>query len=423
MQVERSDHPAPQTGSIQRVLLVDDSQLQLKLVGSTLRRWGFDVITAESGAEALEICAHTPPDLILSDWMMPGMTGLDLCREFRQMDRDKYGYFILVTSKNEKGDIAQGLDAGADDFLSKPVNNDEMRARINAAERILSMQQQLSAKNHALSDALEELQAAHEAIDSDLRQARKIQQALVPERMCEVSTSRVSLLLQPCGHVGGDLVGMFRPGFDRLGLYSIDVSGHGITSAMVTARVAGYLSSTFPEQNIGLERRYTGFYAMREPAETARLLNERLAADPGVEEYLTMAYVAADLTTGRMRMVQAGHSPALLMRANGDVEFIGNGGLPIGLVDEVGYETHEFRMRSGDMLLLYSDGFTETVMENGEMLGEDGLVRLFRESAAAGSGPDLMKDMYWRLACEMLDKYSLHDDVSAALLEFDVLGR
>lgn len=413
--------PEPLGGSIRRVLLVDDSQLQLKLVGSTLRRWGFEVLTAESGPEALEICALTPPDLVLSDWMMPGMTGLELCRRFREMDRETYGYFILVTSKNEKGDIAKGLDAGADDFLSKPVNNDEMRARINAGERILSMQLQLSEKNRALSSALEELQEAHRAIDNDLRQARKIQQSLVPERVCEIATSRVSLLLQPCGHVGGDLVGMFRPGFDRLGLYSIDVSGHGITSAMVTARVAGYLSSAFPEQNIALERRYNGFYSMRDPAVTATMLNERLAADPGVEEYLTMAYVAADLTTGKMRMVQAGHSPALLLRAGGDVEFIGDGGLPVGLVDEVSYDTHEFRMKSGDMLLLYSDGFTETVMENGEMLGDDGLIRLFRESAAAGSGPELMQDMFWRLTCQMGDKYSLHDDVSAALLEFDVL--
>ncbi|MBP0483293.1 PP2C family protein-serine/threonine phosphatase [Sagittula salina] len=411
------------TGAVRRVLVVDDSRLQLKLVGGTLTRWGFEVTTAESGPEALAICATDPPDLVLSDWMMPGMSGLELCRRFRELDLGSYGYFILVTSKSEKGEVAEGLDAGADDFLTKPVSNDELRARITAGERILSMQRQLSEKNRDLSHALEELRAAHEAIDNDLRQARTIQQSLVPERVCEVGTSRVSLLLQPCGHVGGDLVGMFRPGFDRLGLYSIDVSGHGITSAMVTARVAGYLSSTFPEQNIALQRRYTGFYAMRDPAETALLLNQRLAADPGVEEYLTMAYVAADLTTGRMRLVQAGHSPAMLLRANGEIELIGDGGLPVGLVDEVSYDTHAFRMKSGDMLLLYSDGFTEAVMDNGKMLGEEGLARIFRESAEGGSGPDLMEDMFWRLTMQMADKNSLSDDVSAALLEFDVLSQ
>lgn len=409
------------TGAIRRVLIVDDSRLQLRIMSSMLNRWGFEVLQAESGPEALQICAEKEPDLVLSDWMMPGMDGLELCRQFRALKREGYGYFILLTSKSEKNEVAQGLDAGADDFLTKPVNAHELRARINAGERVVSMERQLSEKNREVSEALAELQEIHEAIDKDLRQARTIQQSLVPERMLELATSRVSLLLQPCGHVGGDLVGMFKPGDDKLGLYSIDVSGHGITSAMVTARVAGYLSSNFPDQNVALAKKSDEVYEMREPALTGQMLNQRLAADPGVEEYLTMAYVAADLRSGEMRMVQAGHSHPLLLRANGEVEFLGEGGLPIGLIDEVTYDQHAFTMRSGDLLLLYSDGFTEAVMKNGKMLGEDGLVRIFKDSAAAGQGPDLLQDMFWRLTEGMLDSKSLGDDVSAALLEFDVL--
>jgi sigma-B regulation protein RsbU (phosphoserine phosphatase) len=413
--------PETAAGAIRRVLIVDDSRLQLRIVAAMLGRRGFEVMTAESGPEALEICARTPPDLVLSDWMMPGMDGLEFCRRFKALDREGYGYFILLTSKSEKDEIAEGLDAGADDFLTKPVNAHELRARITAGERVVSMERQLSEKNKLVSEALAELQDIHEAIDNDLRQAHTIQQSLVPERVAEVATSRVSLLLQPCGHVGGDLVGMFKPGFGRLGLYSIDVSGHGITSAMVTARVAGYLSSTFPEQNIALEQRFERFFAMRDPALTAQMLNQRLAADPGVDEYLTMAYVAADLRSGKMKLVQAGHSPALLLRASGKVEFIGDGGLPIGLIDEVSYEDHDFTMQSGDMLLLYSDGFTEAVMQDGQMLGEEGLAALFRACAAAGTGPDLMDDMFWRLTGMMQNSDKLGDDVSAALLEFDVL--
>ncbi|CUH79605.1 PP2C family protein-serine/threonine phosphatase [Tropicibacter naphthalenivorans] len=421
MQVDPVDSHDTLTGAIRRVLIVDDSRLQLRIMSSMLNRWGFEVLQAESGPEALQICAEKEPDLVLSDWMMPGMDGLELCRQFRALKREGYGYFILLTSKSEKNEVAQGLDAGADDFLTKPVNAHELRARINAGERVVSMERQLSEKNREVSEALAELQEIHEAIDKDLRQARTIQQSLVPERMLELATSRVSLLLQPCGHVGGDLVGMFKPGDDKLGLYSIDVSGHGITSAMVTARVAGYLSSNFPDQNVALAKKSDEVYEMREPALTGQMLNQRLAADPGVEEYLTMAYVAADLRSGEMRMVQAGHSHPLLLRANGEVEFLGEGGLPIGLIDEVTYDQHAFTMRSGDLLLLYSDGFTEAVMKNGKMLGEDGLVRIFKDSAAAGQGPDLLQDMFWRLTEGMLDSKSLGDDVSAALLEFDVL--
>lgn len=409
------------TGAIRRVLIVDDSNLQLKIMTAMLTRLGFEVMQATNGPDALAICAETEPDLVLSDWMMPGMNGLDLCRQFRRLERNSYGYFILLTSKSEKNEIAEGLDAGADDFLTKPVGANELRARINAGERVVSMQRELSEKNRQVSDALAELREAHEAIERDLIQARTIQQSLVPERVMELATSRVSLLLQPCGHVGGDLVGMFTPGSNQLGLYSIDVSGHGITSAMVTARVAGYLSSKFMDQNLALCRATSQFFTMRSPAETAQLLNQRLAADPGVEEYLTMAYLAGDLNTGRMKLVQAGHSHPLLMRRDGSVEFLGDGGLPIGLVDEVIYEQVEFRMTTGDRLLLYSDGFTEAVMKNGQMLGEEGLVDLFRASALNGEGPELLQDMFWRLTEGMRDSTSLGDDVSAALLEYDVL--
>ncbi len=410
-----------QTAQPKRVLIVDDSRLQLKIMRSILMKQGYEVIEAASGSDALEICRSDPPELIVSDWMMPGMDGLEFCRRFRTLPHEGYVYFILLTSKSEKGDIAEGLDAGADDFLTKPVNPAELRARLNAGVRILSMQQELSEKNRLISDALSELQVVHEAIDKDLRQARTIQQSLVPERSRVFGTSRVSLLLEPCGHVGGDLVGMFSPSEGRLGLYSIDVSGHGITSAMVTARVAGYMSSTFADQNIALRKVSDDCYDMRHPEKVAVMLNDRLAADPGVEEYLTMAYVNADLSSGHMNMVQAGHSPPLVLRADGAVTFFGDGGLPIGLVDDVDYDGLSCDLSSGDRLLLYSDGFTEAVLKSGKMLGESGLADLFRAAARQGEGTELLADMFWRLREAMADGGTLGDDVSAALLEYDVV--
>jgi len=132
---------------VRKVLVVDDSRLQRRILSAQLRRWGYEVIEASSGDEALSICHHDPPDIVLSDWMMPGMSGLDFCRQFRALDRETYGYFILLTSKSEKGEVARGLDVGADDFLSKPVNGSELRARIHAGERILRMERELTRKN------------------------------------------------------------------------------------------------------------------------------------------------------------------------------------------------------------------------------------------------------------------------------------
>ena len=262
----------PETGSIRRVLVVDDSRLQRRILSQSLKSWGFEVVEAESGDEAIDVCRALHPDLVLSDWMMPGMDGLEFCRAFRALPGEDYGYFILLTAKSEKVEIARGLDAGADDFLTKPVNPSELRARISAGERIIAMQRELSDKNRVIRDTLDRLQAAYDSIDRDLMQARKIQESLVPERVRKFGASRVSLLLKPCGHIGGDLVGMFSPGANQVGFYSIDVSGHGITSAMMTARIGGYLSGSHPDENLALQRCGEGQYRLRDPAEAALLL-------------------------------------------------------------------------------------------------------------------------------------------------------
>lgn len=409
---------APEPRHAPRVLVVDDSRLQLKVIESLLIKSGYDVMTATSGEEALDIARRDPLEMILSDWMMPGMSGIDLCKALHASKHAFYSYFILLTSKSEKEDIAQGLDAGADDFLSKPVNPAELRARMNAGARVVEMERQLQEKNREVSETLADLQEAHRAIDRDLRQARKIQQALVPERSRVFGDSRISLLLRPCGHVGGDLVGMFSAGPDCVGFYNIDVSGHGVTSAMVTARVAGYLSSKFPDQNLALAKSAGPFHAVRAPNDTAALLNERLTSDPGVEEYLTMLYATLNLTSGALRMVQAGHPPPLLVRENGEVSFIGEGGMPVGLFEGAQFEPVCVDLAKGDRLLLYSDGFTEAVVKSGEMLGQDGLVALVQQSIEAAKGPDLLEDMFWRLTQVMQTPDDMGDDVSAALLEY-----
>lgn len=417
LSIKGSDRPA--VAAIRRVLVVDDSRLQRRILLSSLKKWGFEVIEAESGAAALEICEHTFPDLILSDWMMPGMSGLEFCRKLREMPQEAYCYFILFTSKSGKGEVAQGLDAGADDFLTKPVNSDELRARISAGERLLMMERELSEKNRMVSETLGELQRVYDAIDKDLVQARKIQESLVPEFSREFGSSRVSLMLKPCGHIGGDLVGMFSPGVNRIGFYNIDVSGHGITSAMMTARLGGYMSPKYFDQNVAMEKRFNRFYALRQPMDVASTLNARLVADAGIEEYFTMAYCIADLRNGHVKMVQAGHPHPLIMRRNGSTEFVGEGGVPIGLIPDIPFSQVDVYLEPGDRMLLYSDGITEARLENGEMLESEGLLELVERCHQSGSGQEFLDDLYWNLTQVMPKEENMDDDVSALLFEFN----
>jgi sigma-B regulation protein RsbU (phosphoserine phosphatase) len=407
------------TNPVQRILLVDDSRLQRRILSGSLKKMGYDIVEADCAERALEICTDYLPDLVLSDWMMPGMSGLEFCRAFRALPSDEYGYFILLTSKSEKNEIAQGLDAGADDFLTKPVNPDELRARISAGARILGMQRELSDANRVVTETLDRLQAVYDGIDRDLIQARKIQQSMVPELSRQFGASQVSLLLKPCGHIGGDLVGMFSPGLGTLAFYNIDVSGHGITSAMMTARLGGYLSSSHFDQNLAMTR-CNYHYKLKSPQDVAGLLNARLIADPGVEEYFTMVYVVVDLHNGGLKLVQAGHPHPLILRRDGSAEYIGEGGLPVGLVPNAPYQQFEAQLEVGDRLLLYSDGFTECRLENGEMLDSDGFLTLIEKCRSAQSGQEFLDDLFWHLTQIMSPIYGMEDDVSAALFEYGI---
>lgn len=410
------DNRTPDSGVIKRVLLVDDSRVQRRILSLSLKRDGYEVIEAESGQQALEICRETPPDLILSDWVMPGMTGLEFCREFRAMESETYGYFILLTSKSEKTEVAQGFAAGADDFLTKPVNGYELRARISAADRILHMQRELTDKNRVISETLDELQRVYDSLDNDLLAAKKLQQSLVPERFRDFDTAAVSLLLQSSGHVGGDLVGHYRISDTRIGLFSIDVSGHGISSALITARLAGYLSSSSPEQNVAMQVLPDGSHRHLPPHEVVTRLNEITMDEMETEHYFTMLLADVDLETGRVVMAQAGHPHPLVQRADGSIEQDGPGGLPVGLIADAEFSQFEVSLQPGDRLFMLSDGVTECPDTGDGMLGEEGLETMVADLRSH----DLETTL--QALVQKLDKFSggagFPDDISGILFEY-----
>ena len=160
------------------------------------------------------------------------------------MPREGYGYFILLTSKSEKTEIADGLEAGADDFLTKPVSRDELRARLRAGERMLAMQAELLAKNRLDRSARwTELQKLYDSLDRDLIEARKLQQTLMRDRVRDYGWAQVvaaaAQLRAMWAAIWSAASGSMT---DRVALYSVDVSGHGVASAMMTARLAGFLT-------------------------------------------------------------------------------------------------------------------------------------------------------------------------------------
>lgn len=400
-----------------RVLVVDDSALQRRIISLSLKKWGFTIFEAGSGIEALAICKSEQIDMVISDWVMPGMDGLEFCKEFRNLERDAYGYFILVTSKNEKNDVAKGLDAGADDFLSKPVNSAELKARIRAGSRVLEVEQELLAKNKVVEKALSELRSVYDEISKDLVEAAKLQHSLIPVRHKKMKSVELSLLFQSSGHVGGDLVGFFRLSQTRLGVFSLDVSGHGISSALLTVRLAGYLNPHNKNQNIAFSQLPDGGFRHLSPREIAHVLNERMMEEIETEHYFTLSFADIDLETGRVVMVQAGHPHPVVFNPATGVRFLGDGGPPIGLLPEVEFENFEFDLKAGDRLLLYSDGINECQNKQGDLFDDEGLEKMLHQKLDA-RGPEFMDDLLWELT-RFSGGEPFGDDISAILVEYN----
>ena len=402
--------------AIRNVLVVDDSRAQRLLLIRALTRQGYYVTEAGSGQEALTACERDEFDLVLSDWMMPGMDGLQFCKAFRSLRREHYGYFILLTSKNEKGAVAHGLGEGADDFLTKPVKPDELLARINAGDRILRMERQLTETNRQINAKMDEISALYDALDRDLFEARKMQQSLVREPFRDFGAAEVSLMLKPCGHVGGDLVGFFAAGPGKLGFYSIDVSGHGVASALLTARLASYLSDGAPAQNVALVRDQNGQFVHRPPSEVANLLNILMIEDMETDLYFTLLLGFLDMRTGCLEYTQCGHPNPAIINTEGKVRFLEGDGLPIGLIPDADFEQTRVELQPGERLLFYSDGFTECENDRGEQLDEAGFTRIIEENADLDDA-DLFTALVWDLDLFSGGK-DFGDDLSCALLRY-----
>lgn len=417
MEVARDQSWSLASRTIKKVLVVDDSVAHQRLARTILEKWGYSVSVADDGASALDILEAEEIDLVLSDWVMPGMSGLELCRAFRGRLAKRYVYFILLTSKSSRTDVAEGLDAGADDFLSKPINAEELRGRISAGERLVSSQRMLEWKNSALADALGTLQHLYDDIAKDLSEARKLQLALVPHKTIDYDDIRLSFELRPCGHVGGDLVGGFALREGAVCAYSIDVSGHGVASALMTARLASYLSANDRTRNIAIHKPPDGDWTLRSPDEVCHDLNQMILADMDTELYCTMAIAMIDPVTGKGSMAQAGHPHPFILRRGGTCEAIGSGGLPIGLLDKATFAVTPFEMSPGDKLLLYSDGLTEQVNKANDMLEEAGLQRAMSEARDAKSTAFL--DALVRVVEDHAAGEALGDDISAVLLEYN----
>ena len=416
----KASRPPPVLRAIKTVLVVDDSAAQRRIVAGFLTGWGLHSLQASSAKAAIRLFKKHRPNIILSDWMMPKMNGLDLCDTLRQITPDLYIYFILLTSRSTKAEMLQAFQQGADDFLSKPIAAIELHARITAAARLLDTQRKLKLKNRQIKVALRKTQALNAALDKDLLAAQQLQTALIHNRHRRFGRFDFAALVENAGPVGGDLAGFFTIGATHIGFYIADVSGHDISAAMLTVRIASFFSAEAFGQNIAVKRLKTGQICPRQPHDILQSINQIMLKDVTTDHYLTMISGLLDLTSGRLCFAQAGHPYPILQAKEGMFHHIGRDSLPIGISQTVRYQDHHLQLALGERLILYSDGFSDGIYDQNIALGREGLQPLFaRVQHLHGSAltQNILENIH-----AARDQTPLVDDMSALIITHRAAG-
>lgn len=350
------------------IMIVEDDDLivtQMEFIGEDL---GAEIVHAPDGMKALSILeTRQDIDIIISAWVLKTLDGVELVRRVRKIYSDDYIYFILQTGMGDTDSLVEGIEAGADDFIRKPIIEEEVKARINAGLRIRELQAVLRSNNRKLDDALQ-------SIDDDLSSAARLIKSLLPDHHVD-DFLEVRSQFEPCAHIGGDLYG-YRKLSDRyFAFYQIDVSGHGVPSALMSFSLNNDLTFEAQSGDILIEKNSDGNIVPRKPSDVLADLNTRYMTLSESTMYFTMVYGYIDIHERKVSLAQGGHpSPLVLRHDSGECLAIGDGGFTVGMFDFATYEDIELTLSSGDILFLYSDALIEALNEEDKIFDTERVI-------------------------------------------------
>ena len=353
-----------------RVLIVDDNAMNVMVVREMLKRAGYAKISeAYSAKEMFEILQTQDErtgirmkiDLILLDIMMPAMDGIEACRLLQADSRYRDIPIIIVTAIGDSHKLAEAMDAGASDFVTKPINKIELLARIRTALR--------------LKRELDWHKERDKRLEAELKLARHVQDGVLPDEVVEPEI-RIRASFRASEKLAGDLYAWQRIGRRRWALAVIDAMGHGISSSLVSMFVASMLKEAMP--------------SLWTPERAFREMNRRLSGIQPEQEliryYCTGIYATIDLDQGRLEYANAGHPPGLLFAGGRPVpEKLGATSAPLGMFDLLDTKSRSMEIGPGDKLYLYTDGVLNLFGEEGDDSSESltGFLHRTRHEPAA----------------------------------------
>lgn len=393
-----------------RILVAEDERITRTSLTRQLRSWGHEVAAAEDGQRAWELFTQSPFDLILTDWEMPNLSGLELIERVRKTPAATYTYVIMLTSRSDKSDLVRGIEAGADDFVAKPFDREELRVRLLAGVRIVNLERALHAQN-------EELRLASERIRHGLQAAARVQRAMLPKQNVITPHVRTAWSYVPTDELAGDAVGLHLIEDRYLVSYVLDVSGHGVPAALLSVTAMRALEPLPELTSMLRDLSATGPATVRPPSRVLDELNRRFTAGDNDGRFLTMILTVLDTHTGQLVFSRAGHPLPMILRNGQIIPFPDDGGFPIAITSLAEYEDASVALEVGDRLLLCSDGILEQMKAGSEELFT-GARLCTLVSQSAGLAPDALAEHVIDRLAEWAGGRNFADDVSFVVVEW-----
>jgi len=337
-----------------RVLIVDDVKTNVDMLVEALKD-DYKLSVATGGEAALRAVEKAQPDLVLLDIVMPDLDGYEVCRRLREDTATRDLPVMFLSSLEDVQDKARGFELGANDYLTKPFEILEVKARVRSL-----------LKARAYSEAVRAAQ------ERDLAIAREIQMGILPSDLATIGKGTgldVHATIEPARHVGGDLFEVLRLSEDRMVVAVADVCGKGIPAALFMA-VAVTLLRTVARQIEG-------------PAEILARMNDELAAQNPRGMFVTM--VCLDVRRGgQVTCANAGHEALLRVRTTGPPDAVfPSSGTVLGLFPSQTYTNETLELGVGDTLVLYTDGVSEANDPDKTLFGQERLEECFAKGAGA----------------------------------------
>jgi sigma-B regulation protein RsbU (phosphoserine phosphatase) len=337
-----------------KILVFTNAPAVKTLISETLSPKGHALTFVENGNEAYRIIEEEKDiRFVIADLCKPGLDGIELCQKIRQAKFPYYVYIMLMSSKSQKTEMINGIEEGADDILTTPFDSDELHIRVLAGERIMHLEEDLLEKN-------KKLQVANDILRGNLVSGQEAQKSLLPSTFPDLSNMEFAASFIPSAYGSGDIYNIFRLDETYIGLYNIDVSGHGVSAALFSVCLNQRMSQG--PQAFGLVKgplNEPPYYFINSPEKVVTLLDEEdMLGKYG--RYFTMVYAIVNVKTGAVSFYRAGHNFPLLIQSEKKSYYIPGGGPPIGLGLALGTNDEQhMTLEAGDKLIFFSDGIND----------------------------------------------------------------